>query len=254
MSIELQIGLGGQRCTLYSRREYSSSQSDEEAHAGRTMIVSASPRELTGDARQLANLVDFLHDAGADRHAHGDSPVHIGRALQQAVERGDVIAVAPKPRAASGAARRITQPVKPRSVTFTPSQLFGRMASAAGGITAFAPALPRLAAEDGIAVWFANPGDVLPDGTIATPPSDAQPFEYAEEAVSGETEELAASTNSPKFAAKMLGYDQNTFSTMLHQFKPRNGLGPADNVIFNDDGSVEFNGKILDDNIHDYAP
>jgi len=28
----------------------------------------------------------------------------------------------------------------------------------------------------------------------------------------------------------------------------------ARNVLFHNDGSVEFNGKILDDNIHDYAP
>ena len=27
----------------------------------------------------------------------------------------------------------------------------------------------------------------------------------------------------------------------------------ARNVLFHNDGSVEFNGKILDDNIHDYA-
>jgi hypothetical protein len=91
-------------------------------------------------------------------------------------------------------------------------------------------------------------------GDTSTPLGDAQSLEYTEDAVGGDTEELAASTNNPRYAAKMLGYDQNTFSDMLHQFKPRNGLGPADNVLFNDDGSVEFNGKILDDNIHDYAP
>ncbi|CAB3784038.1 hypothetical protein LMG28614_01856 [Paraburkholderia ultramafica] len=83
---------------------------------------------------------------------------------------------------------------------------------------------------------------------------DAQPFEYTPDAVSGDVDELAASTNNPRFAAKMLGYDQNTFSDMLHVFKPANGLGPADNVIFHDDGSIEFNGQMLDDNIHDYAP
>jgi hypothetical protein len=87
----------------------------------------------------------------------------------------------------------------------------------------------------------------------ATPLGDAQPLDYTPEAVSGDTEELAASTNNPRYAAKMLGYDQNSFSTMLHTFKPANGLGPADNVIFHDDGSVEFNGRMLDDNIHDYA-
>jgi hypothetical protein len=82
----------------------------------------------------------------------------------------------------------------------------------------------------------------------------AQPFEYVPDELSDEVEQLAASTNSPKFAAKMLGYDQATFSTMLHLLKPENGLRPSDNVIFHDDGSVEFNGRMLDDNIHNYAP
>ena len=83
---------------------------------------------------------------------------------------------------------------------------------------------------------------------------DAQPFDYQSDMPDGDAEELAASTNNPRYAAKMLGYDQNTFSDMLHVFKPANGLGPADNVIFHDDGSVEFGGQMLDDNIHNYAP
>jgi hypothetical protein len=99
---------------------------------------------------------------------------------------------------------------------------------------------------------------VLPDGTIATPVAtpltDAQPFEYTPDAVSGDIDKLAASTNSPKFAAKMLGYDYKTFGTMLHKFKDANGLGPADNSIFHDNGDVEFNGRIFEDSIHDYAP
>ena len=33
-----------------------------------------------------------------------------------------------------------------------------------------------------------------------------------------------------------------------------NGLGPADNSIFHDNGDVEFNGRIFEDSIHDYAP
>ncbi|SDR03880.1 hypothetical protein [Paraburkholderia tuberum] len=88
----------------------------------------------------------------------------------------------------------------------------------------------------------------------STPLGNAQPFDDTPDAVSGDVEDLAASTNSPKFAAKMLGYDQNTFSKMLHLLKPENGLRPSDNVIFHDDGSVEFNGQLLDDNIHNYAP
>lgn len=100
----------------------------------------------------------------------------------------------------------------------------------------------------------ANPGDILPDGTIATALNNAQPFEYMPDVPSDDVLDLAASTNNPRFAAKMLGYDENTFSEMLHVFKPANGLRPSDNVVFHDDGSVEFGKQILDDNIHNYAP
>ncbi|KXU89340.1 hypothetical protein CI15_09965 [Paraburkholderia monticola] len=96
--------------------------------------------------------------------------------------------------------------------------------------------------------------DLADDGRTSTLPRDAQPFAYIPDAVSGKAEELAASTNNPRFAAKMLGYDYKTFGTMLHKFKDRNGLGPADNSIFHDNGDVEFKGRIFEDSIHDYAP
>ncbi|NML98414.1 hypothetical protein HHL24_10670 [Paraburkholderia sp. RP-4-7] len=99
-------------------------------------------------------------------------------------------------------------------------------------------------------------GDEVADDGVFTFTSlgDTQPFEYTENTVSGDTEELAASTNNPKFAAKMLSYDYKTFGTMLHKFKDANGLGPADNSIFHDNGDMEFNGRIFEDSIHDYAP
>ncbi|NTZ07838.1 hypothetical protein [Burkholderia metallica] len=81
---------------------------------------------------------------------------------------------------------------------------------------------------------------------------DAQPFDYAAGTIGDSVESLAAATNNPNFAAKMLGYDRKTFGQMLHILKPANGLGPADNVIFHDSGEVEFKGVIID-NIHDYA-
>lgn len=85
-----------------------------------------------------------------------------------------------------------------------------------------------------------------------TPLGEVPPFEYVPEALSGEVEELAASTNNPKFAAKMLGYDQKTFGDILHNFKPDNGLGPADNVIWHDNGDVYFSGHFIA-NFHDWA-
>ncbi|MGF6636130.1 hypothetical protein [Paraburkholderia sp. MM6662-R1] len=81
---------------------------------------------------------------------------------------------------------------------------------------------------------------------------DAQPFEYVPDALSGDVVELAASTNNPNYAAKMLGYDRKTFGAILHRFKPGNGLGPADNVIWHDNGDVYFNGNHIG-NFHDWA-
>ncbi len=67
--------------------------------------------------------------------------------------------------------------------------------------------------------FAANPGDVLPDGLIATPVgvsgsrfANAQPFEYVPDILSDDVIELAASTNNPNHATKMLGYDRKTFN------------------------------------------
>jgi hypothetical protein len=51
-----------------------------------------------------------------------------------------------------------------------------------------------------------------------------------------------ASTRNPEPAARMLGLDRNVFSDMLHEFKQFHGLRPGDNVTFEDDGSIYFNG------------
>ncbi|MCQ4384287.1 hypothetical protein NO136_20690, partial [Clostridioides difficile] len=37
---------------------------------------------------------------------------------------------------------------------------------------------PRLFADDGMAIWRANPGDVLPDGTVARALHSGQPVDY----------------------------------------------------------------------------
>ncbi len=87
-------------------------------------------------------------------------------------------------------------------------------------------------------------------GGAATLLGDAQPFDYIGSPVGDSLGSLAAVTNNPNFAAKMLGYDRKTFGQMLHVLQPANGLGPADNVIFHDSGDIEFKGVIID-NIHD---
>jgi len=87
--------------------------------------------------------------------------------------------------------------------------------------------------------------------SFATPLDDVQPFEYEPDAVSGDVEELAASTNNPNYAAKMLGYERKTFGDMIHSMKDDLNLGGADNVIWHDNGDVEFKGRVIG-NMHDY--
>jgi hypothetical protein len=87
----------------------------------------------------------------------------------------------------------------------------------------------------------------------ATPLGDAQPFEYIPDAVGGDVEEFAASTNNENYAAKMLGYDRKTFGDMIHAMKDYNKLRGDDNVIWHDNGDVSFNGGIID-NMHSWAP
>ncbi|MEM5293522.1 hypothetical protein VSR82_04145 [Burkholderia sp. JPY481] len=93
-------------------------------------------------------------------------------------------------------------------------------------------------------------------GRSRTPPQNlgnAQGFTYQPDTVSGDTEELAASTNNPDYAAKMLGYDRKTFGKMIHMMKEDNRLRGDDNVIWHDDGGVEFRGAIID-NMHSWTP
>jgi hypothetical protein len=94
--------------------------------------------------------------------------------------------------------------------------------------------------------------DSFMDRGELTPLGDAQPFEYTPGILSDAADRLAASTNNPNYAAKMLGYDRKTFGAILHRFKPGNGLGPADNVIWHDNGDVYFKGDYIG-NFHDWA-
>ncbi|MCA8250226.1 hypothetical protein LGN12_23985 [Burkholderia multivorans] len=80
---------------------------------------------------------------------------------------------------------------------------------------------------------------------------DAEAFDYAANPLSDDVEQLAASTNNPNYAAKMLGYDRATFGDMIHSMKDDLNLGGADNVIWHDNGDVEFKKQIIG-NMHDY--
>ncbi|MEX3897011.1 hypothetical protein FSB08_03165 [Paraburkholderia sp. JPY432] len=72
------------------------------------------------------------------------------------------------------------------------------------------------------------------------------------DALSGDVAEFAASTNNPNYAAKMLGYDRDTFGDMIHAMKYDLKLRGDDNVIWHDSGDVEFRKNIIG-NMHDCA-
>ena len=90
-------------------------------------------------------------------------------------------------------------------------------------------------------------------GDDSTPLGDAQPFDYQPDLPDGDVEQLAKSTINERYAAKMLGYDMDTFGGMIHALKDEYSLRGDDNVTFHDSGDVYFNGEWLD-NIHTYAP
>ncbi|NIF79181.1 hypothetical protein F3J20_17600 [Paraburkholderia sp. Cy-641] len=206
MAIEFKVGTH-RNCTLYTRHEYRGNAFSDEARAGRQLITSASAGELTHDTRQLAQLVTFMRNAPGCAYVSGATPAQLARMLRTTVERGDVIAVAAKPHASGGRSVRIEQPPRPYHETFSPSQLFRPEQSVARTARSFErPRLPRLPWEDDLAIWFARPGDVLPDGTIAipvsTPLSNAQPFEYSKAVPVENTEQDAGVFLSPEEEAE----------------------------------------------------
>ncbi|WP_240162788.1 hypothetical protein [Paraburkholderia sp. Cy-641] len=90
-------------------------------------------------------------------------------------------------------------------------------------------------------------------GCSRTPPQNlgrAQSFEYTPDAPSGDAEQVAGTTNE-KYARKMFGYDSSTFRDMIHRFKDDNGFSPKDDLEFEKNGDVYFNGEYVD-NFHAY--
>ncbi|MFM0049889.1 hypothetical protein [Caballeronia grimmiae] len=240
--------------TIVHRRDVRFSNGTEKqraAHAARSFLAD----EFTWlhDAEFIAKLSHLLRLDETDRD-------NLRWKIERAIDSGELVTVPDAPPVAmsvhtSGSGAGEAARPSARGFALTPSQAFGRAAGVVAAVRSFAPpTLPRLPANDFAAIMAANPGDILPDGRIATALNNAQPFEYMPDVPTDDVLDLAASTNNPRFAAKTLGYDESTFSEMLHVFKPANGLRPSDNVIFHDDGSVEFGKQILDDNIHNYAP
>ncbi|WP_429548877.1 hypothetical protein [Paraburkholderia youngii] len=200
MAIDFKAG-ANRNCKLYTRHEYRGNTRSDEARAGRQIILSARSWELTRDARQLAQLTGFMRSVRVRGYASGPAPEQLIRALQSAVESGDVIAVVSKRQASGANGAPGEQEIRPYYATVTPSQLFRRAVPVESvGRSLQRPKLPRLAADDGLAIWFARPGDMLPDGTIATPVStplgDAQAFDYQPDMPAGVSFEIAKTPNN----------------------------------------------------------
>ena len=250
-----------QRWMMYSK----------DAYGGGRMFLTAEQKQAVEDGKQFAQRAYadvWAKDAALVRRvrsflgtnfywhqrlANSGADLEVTQTLQSMIRGESVVLVAEQSRSGGAAASAI--PAQPKVPSFRESLMisYGMTYDAATEyIERYNVAVDRInAALDRTASAAASSlADV--GGDISTPLGDAQPFKYTSDALNSVSEELAASTNNPKFAAKMLGYDQNTFSDILHIFKPGNGLGPADNVIWHDNGDVYFNGHFVA-NFHDWA-
>ncbi|MDR5756629.1 hypothetical protein [Caballeronia sp. LZ035] len=251
MSQEVKVFNAG--IIVQRRRDVLYMNSDDEARAAaqaRTFL--ADSMTWSNDRRLLSELGELIgvKDEGAERL----------RKIKRAIETGELVTVPDVPVRTTNFIQRGGDDARPapksrEAVAALP--LFKPAIEAAASVRSFKSPIgpPRLPwpRNDFFEIMAANPGDRLPDGTIATA-LETEPFVYVPHTLSEEAMELAAKTNNPDHAAKMLGYDRKTFGDMVHALKPANGLRPNDNLVFYDDGSVEFKKQILDDNIHNYAP
>ncbi|WP_250471679.1 hypothetical protein [Caballeronia sp. GAFFF1] len=235
--------------------EYRTADERQQAkHAARAFL--SNKLDWSGDEQFLEGARGLLDISEPDA-------ANLRWKIERAIETGELVTVLdapikPAPDRPRGGGQ---SDGAPRSLasgpTFTPSQLFNRAASALPAVTSFVtPAMRQLTAADGPAIWLATPGDILPDGSIAAPVpkslfADVQPFEYVADDLSGDIDELAASTNNPRFAAKMLGYSSQKFREMVHRFKSTNGIGADDDLLWHDNGDVYLDGDYID-NFHDY--
>lgn len=233
----------------------------------RVSIDQRTARACSDFSAYAAFIREHLRISGVFAPLDGES---VTRILREAVRNGSLIPAIDR---AWRGSRRVSRPYAPQSWSkrapdpkptvyaprdgqLIPLDADGRMIDRAPYVPVaarVAATVGKAASSNGGADWLgavetaagaALDGD--DDGDTSTPPGDAQPFEYTPDPVSGGVEELAASTNNPNYAAKMLGYDRDTFGDMIHVMKPANGLGPADNVIWHDNGDVYRNGKLID--------
>lgn len=181
-----EIRLSDRALTLRRRRDvHFANHAERQRAAESAKKFLAESFSWRYDAPLMSQLRDLLNlneaDAGNARWK-----------VQRAIESGELVTIPAAP--SSGlTGRRGSDTPRPRSFTSTPSQLFGRAAGVVAAVRSFTrPTLPKLPADDFFEIMAANPGDVLPDGSIAKALSDAQPFEYVPDDLSDGAFDVAA--------------------------------------------------------------
>ncbi len=252
MAVTIDLG-SGKRATL-SSDSGSIRTAEQRANVSELMLHWPKYPGLTSGA------IGYLRELGLAGSLSGD-PV---AALRAAIEDGRVSVSIDSPVVGGGAGGGGGGPSTP------PFPKASRFASVPGmaALPADKP-LPSWAVPSDVSAGelmsylqsvVAGTGGALAGGTpqlansfgSGSPLGDASVFDYADTPLSGDIQELAASTTNPNFAAKMLGYQRKIFGNMIHQMKDANDLGGADNVLWHDNGDVEFQGVVID-NMHNYG-
>ncbi|CAD6562094.1 hypothetical protein ACFQ3P_37005 [Paraburkholderia sabiae] len=232
-----EIRLADRSLTLRLRRNAFVRDADKQRAADAAKAFLADAFSWTRDDALMQEFCSLL---GLD----GERPAHAVFKIRRAIETGDIVAIPDPPRYTGTGSAGSSNP-KPPVATFTPSQLFkgaSRIASAGSFVS---PSLSMLPANDWLSIWNANPGDVLPDGRIATPLAgfadtartdlgSAQPFGYAPDDVTGDVQALAGGEGTPrgnqaqnrqfKAVVRALGLDQDQ-AQELHREISGQGLG-----------------------------
>jgi hypothetical protein len=249
-----------QRWMMYSK----------DAYGGGRMFLTAEQKQAVEDGKQFAQRAYadvWAKDAalvrrvrsflGTNFHWHqrlanSGADLEVTQTLQSMIRGESVVLVAERSRSGGAAASVI--PAQPKVPSFRESLMTGygmTYDAATEYIERYNDAVDRINAALERTASAAASSLADAGGDISTPLGNAQPFEYTPDALNGVSEELAAPTNNPDYAAKMLGYNRKTFGNMIHAMKDENDLRGDDNVIWHDNGDVYFNGLRID-NMHGY--
>ncbi|WP_250536907.1 hypothetical protein [Caballeronia sp. AZ10_KS36] len=154
-------------------------------------------------------------------------PSEVLRRLKQGVASGNIVAISSprQSRQASGIGPAEQSP-RPYYATVTPSQLHRRAApeSLNRSLGRVAQRWEKLPAEDGLAIFRSKPGDVLPDGRIATPLTEGGSM------FAGIMMTVAATATADS--------ESNGHSALARSFGDESPLGDASPFEYSDDSSL----------------